>query len=75
MIRSKGEAGTGDVSEAMRHLRTINSEIRAGSQERRRLRRSQGDRCPYHLVKQAASLPPARRPSSPAVSRPPPMRR
>src|SRR5690625_3362681 len=27
MIRSKGEAGTGDVSEAMKHLRTINSEI------------------------------------------------
>ncbi len=29
MIRSKGEAGTGDVSEAMRHLRTILGEIRA----------------------------------------------
>lgn len=28
MIRSKGEAGTGDVSEAMRHVRTINAEIR-----------------------------------------------
>lgn len=27
MIRSKGEAGTGDVSEAVRHLRTINAEI------------------------------------------------
>ncbi|KAB1502554.1 pyridoxal 5'-phosphate synthase lyase subunit PdxS [Corynebacterium sp. 320] len=27
MIRSKGEAGTGDVSEAVRHLRTIKSEI------------------------------------------------
>jgi pyridoxal 5'-phosphate synthase pdxS subunit len=27
MIRSKGEAGTGDVSEATRHIRTINSEI------------------------------------------------
>ena len=27
MIRSKGEAGTGDVSEAMRHIRTINAEI------------------------------------------------
>lgn len=27
MIRSKGEAGTGDVSEAVRHLRTIRSEI------------------------------------------------
>lgn len=29
MIRSKGEAGTGDVSEAMRHLRTISSQIGA----------------------------------------------
>jgi len=29
MIRSKGEAGTGDVSEAMKHIRKINSEIRA----------------------------------------------
>lgn len=27
MIRSKGEAGTGDVSEATRHIRTINAEI------------------------------------------------
>lgn len=27
MIRSKGEAGTGDVSEATRHLRTIRAEI------------------------------------------------
>ncbi|MCI2264442.1 pyridoxal 5'-phosphate synthase lyase subunit PdxS [Sediminivirga luteola] len=27
MIRSKGEAGTGDVSEAMKHIRTINAEI------------------------------------------------
>jgi pyridoxal 5'-phosphate synthase pdxS subunit len=29
MIRSKGEAGTGDVSEAMRHIRQILGEIRA----------------------------------------------
>jgi len=27
MIRSKGEAGTGDVSEAMKHIRTINAQI------------------------------------------------
>ncbi len=27
MIRSKGEAGTGDVSEAVKHIRTIRSEI------------------------------------------------
>src|SRR6476661_6445651 len=29
MIRSKGEAGTGNVSEATRHIRTIRSEIAA----------------------------------------------
>jgi pyridoxal 5'-phosphate synthase pdxS subunit len=29
MIRSKGEAGTGDVSEATKHIRTIKAEIRA----------------------------------------------
>ncbi|MDQ1530321.1 MAG: pyridoxal 5-phosphate synthase pdxS subunit [Microbacteriaceae bacterium] len=29
MIRSKGEAGTGDVSEATRHMRTISAEIAA----------------------------------------------
>ena len=28
MIRSKGEAGTGDIVEAVRHLRSINGEIR-----------------------------------------------
>lgn len=28
MIRSKGEAGTGDVSEATKHIRTINSQLR-----------------------------------------------
>jgi pyridoxal 5'-phosphate synthase pdxS subunit len=28
MIRSKGEAGTGDIVEAVRHLRKINGEIR-----------------------------------------------
>ena len=28
MIRTKGEAGTGDVVEAVRHMRTIMSEIR-----------------------------------------------
>ncbi len=29
MIRSKGEAGTGDVSEATKHIRTIRGEINA----------------------------------------------
>ncbi|NIA24759.1 MAG: pyridoxal 5'-phosphate synthase lyase subunit PdxS [Gammaproteobacteria bacterium] len=37
MIRTKGEAGTGNVVEAVRHVRTVNSELRAlttmGSEE------------------------------------------
>jgi pyridoxal 5'-phosphate synthase pdxS subunit len=32
MIRSKGEAGTGDVKEAVRHLRSITADIRAITQ-------------------------------------------
>ena len=36
MIRSKGEAGTGDIVEAVRHLRTIVGEIRAPRHARRR---------------------------------------
>ena len=28
MIRTKGEAGTGNVVEAVRHIRTVNREIR-----------------------------------------------
>ena len=47
MIRSKGEAGTGDVSEATKHIRTIKGEIAspAGNlerQPRRALRRGEG---------------------------------
>jgi pyridoxal 5'-phosphate synthase pdxS subunit len=34
MIRSKGEAGTGDVSEATRHMRTISAEIAALSSKK-----------------------------------------
>ena len=36
MIRSKGEAGTGDIVEAVRHLRTITGEIRRLQGARRR---------------------------------------
>ncbi|MEY4743646.1 MAG: hypothetical protein RIR34_985 [Actinomycetota bacterium] len=56
MIRSKGEAGTGDVSEAMKHIRTISSEIAALA--------AKGDddlfvaakelQAPYELVKEVA---------------------
>ena len=44
MIRSKGEAGTGDVSNAVTHMRTIRAEIRRlQSMERgRAVRRGQG---------------------------------
>ena len=36
MIRSKGEAGTGDIVEAVRHLRMIRGEIRRSDHARRR---------------------------------------
>ena len=35
MIRSKGEAGTGDIVEAVRHMRTITGEIRRLGDARR----------------------------------------
>src|SRR5215218_9193166 len=56
MIRSKGEAGTGDVSNAVTHMRTIRREIR-------RLAALEGDelyvaakelQAPYELVKEVA---------------------
>ncbi len=58
MIRTKGEAGTGNVVEAVRHARAVNGEIR-------RLKTLDEDelfafakemRAPYDLVKQTAAL-------------------
>jgi len=58
MIRSKGEAGTGDVSNATTHMRTITGEIR-------RLRSMRPDelyvaakelQAPYELVREVAGL-------------------
>jgi len=58
MMRTKGEAGTGDVVEAVRHARSVNGEIR-------RLTSMDADelytyakeiRAPYHLVKETAEL-------------------
>jgi pyridoxal 5'-phosphate synthase pdxS subunit len=58
MIRTKGEAGTGNVVEAVRHARTVNAEIK-------RLTTLDPDelfsyakelRAPYDLVKQTAEL-------------------
>ncbi len=52
MIRTKGEAGTGNVVEAVRHMRTINEEIKrlsvAPSEELMRTAKEMG--APYDLV-------------------------
>ncbi len=56
MLRSKGEAGTGDVSEAMRHLRTIKAEIGqlAARSEDELYVAAKELQAPYPLVKQVA---------------------
>ncbi|WP_022871844.1 pyridoxal 5'-phosphate synthase lyase subunit PdxS [Nesterenkonia alba] len=56
MIRSKGEAGTGDVSEAMKHIRTINAEIARLSalNEDELYVAAKELQAPYDLVKQVA---------------------
>ncbi|GAA1136623.1 pyridoxal 5'-phosphate synthase lyase subunit PdxS [Nesterenkonia lutea] len=56
MIRSKGEAGTGDVSEATKHIRTIKAEIaRLTSLSEDELYLAAKDlQAPYALVKQVA---------------------
>jgi pyridoxal 5'-phosphate synthase pdxS subunit len=56
MIRTKGEAGTGDVVHAVKHLREIGREIRnltlAGKDER--MREAKRLQAPYELVLQVA---------------------
>jgi pyridoxal 5'-phosphate synthase pdxS subunit len=56
MIRSKGEAGTGDVSEATKHIRTILGEIRALSakSEDELYVAAKELQAPYELVKNVA---------------------
>lgn len=56
MIRSKGEAGTGDVSEATKHIRTIRGEIaRLGSLSHDELYVAAKDlQAPYELVLEVA---------------------
>ncbi len=53
MIRTKGEAGTGDVVEAVKHMRTVTSQIRQivsmGSEELMNAAKELG--APYDLVK------------------------
>ncbi len=56
MIRSKGEAGTGDVSEAMRHIRTISGEIRtlASKSEDELYVAAKELQAPFQLVREVA---------------------
>ena len=56
MIRSKGEAGTGDVSNAMQHMREINGEIRRLSslREDELYVVAKELQAPYELVKEVA---------------------
>ncbi|RFU30627.1 hypothetical protein B7463_g5729, partial [Scytalidium lignicola] len=58
MIRTKGEAGTGDVVEAVRHMRTVNAEIahasRMSDTELRVL--AKDIQAPFELLKETAKL-------------------
>ena len=57
-IRTKGEAGTGDVVEAVRHARMMFGEIRKVSAmaEEELFTYAKEIRAPYHLVKETAEL-------------------
>ncbi len=56
MIRSKGEAGTGDIVEAVRHLRRITGEIRAlqSMDEAELATAAKNHQAPLHLVRDVA---------------------
>lgn len=58
MIRTKGEAGTGDVVEAVRHMRTVTAEIsRAQNMSDAELRILAKDiQAPFDLLKETAKL-------------------
>jgi pyridoxal 5'-phosphate synthase pdxS subunit len=53
MIRTKGEAGTGDVVEAVRHMRTITSEIRQvlSTRDDELFSLAKQHQAPYELIK------------------------
>ena len=57
MIRSKGEAGTGDVSEAMKHIRTIFGQIRnlSSKSEDELYVAAKELQAPYELVREVAA--------------------
>jgi pyridoxal 5'-phosphate synthase pdxS subunit len=58
MIRTKGEAGTGDVVEAVRHMRTVNAEIRKaqGLTEEELYVMAKEIGAPFDLLKETAKL-------------------
>lgn len=58
MMRTKGEAGTGDVVEAVRHARSVNGEIRriSSMNEDELFTYAKDIQAPYHLVKETAEL-------------------
>ncbi|HDZ86800.1 MAG TPA: pyridoxal 5'-phosphate synthase lyase subunit PdxS [Actinobacteria bacterium] len=58
MIRTKGEAGTGNVVEAVRHIRKINSEIARlkGMPEEELMSAAKEIRAPFELVRDVARL-------------------
>ena len=58
MIRTKGEAGTGDVVEAVRHARTVAEEIEGlkGSSDDALEDWAEGARVPLELVKETVRL-------------------
>lgn len=57
-IRTKGEAGTGNVVEAVRHERAVSSEIRRASNmtEEELYVYAKDIQAPFHLVKETARL-------------------
>ena len=58
MIRTKGEAGTGNVVEAVRHMRTMNAEIRRlqSMPEEELMSYARDLQAPYELLKQVRQL-------------------
>jgi len=57
MIRTKGEAGTGNVVEAVRHMRTVTNELRALTtlDQGQLMSAARDHRAPYELVRELAS--------------------
>ncbi|KAJ9092631.1 Pyridoxal 5'-phosphate synthase subunit PDX1.3 [Naganishia cerealis] len=58
MVRSKGEAGSGNVVEAVRHARAINADIRRAStmSDEELYTLAKDLQAPYHLLKETARL-------------------